>query len=114
MSVFANEDGGVKSWVTYSLVTVAVLVGVYFVRAAWNKGDTPTDIALLCVNKTCGYTTSRVMEVGEAPPLKCPKCGKDSVYPAIKCPKCGAANVWNADLGIKGPTKCNKCGTEIT
>src|SRR5437899_3000145 len=111
MSPFKNNNGGGKPWVTYGVVAVVLLVGGYFVRAAWHKGDKPEDAKLLCVE--CGYTSSRTLEIGEASPIKCPKCGKQSLYPAIKCPKCGAPNVWNADRGIPGVTKCKKCGAEI-
>ena len=111
MSLLSDDNGGVKPWVTYGVVAVVILVGGYFVHAAWVKADRPADAKLLCVE--CGYSTIRELEIGEAPPLKCPKCGKQSVYPAIKCPKCGTPNVWNADRGLKGVTKCTKCGAEI-
>ena len=113
MSLLANEDGGVKPWVTYGLVALAIFAGAYFVRAAWTKSDRPNDIGLLCITSGCGYNDSRLLEIGESVPLKCPKCGKASVYATVNCPKCRTPNVWNVDRGLKGPTKCTKCGTEI-
>src|SRR5690242_1041057 len=98
MSVFANEDGGVKSWVTYGVVTIAVLAGVYFVRAAWNKGNEAEKSAILCPK--CGYTSTEPLKIGDVPPMKCPKCGQQSLYPAFLCSKCGAPNVWNQNLGL--------------
>lgn len=110
MSILANEDGGVKPWVTYGVVLIAVLVGGYFVRGAWNAGSHPEKAAMLCVK--CGYTRADELQVGDIPPLKCPKCDQQSLYPAFPCTKCGTPNVWNENLGSKGPTKCRKCGAE--
>jgi hypothetical protein len=110
MSVFADETGAVKSWVTYSVVALVILVGGYFVRDAWNKGSHPDKAAMLCVK--CGYTKTRELQVGASSPAKCPKCGNESLYAAFPCYKCRAPNVWNQDLGLAGPTQCRKCGAE--
>ena len=41
-------------------------------------------------------------------PLRCPKCGMDSLVKAIECPKCG--EIYIEDTSKEFPDECPKCG----
>lgn len=108
-----NDDEQMRPGVLYGLIALAIGIGAYFVYANWTSADEPVAIARMCVTQGCGYTSTQDLQLGETFPGKCPSCGKDSVYIALRCPKCKTANVLNEDRGIKGPTKCSRCGTEL-
>ncbi len=110
MSVFTDDDGGVKPWVTYAIIGIAIFAGGYFVYGAWRKSGSPTNVNLMCYS--CEYVSDRELTIGETFPAKCPKCDKDTFVPAFRCPQCQTPNVWNEDRGLKPPTKCRKCGAE--
>jgi hypothetical protein len=111
MSVFTDDSGGVRPWVTYTAIAAVLLVGGYFVYGAWTKNDRALEARLMCYS--CEYTSSKELKVGEVYPQPCPKCEKQTFVPALNCSKCGAPNVWNEDRGAKPPTKCRKCGVEL-
>jgi hypothetical protein len=46
------------------------------------------------------------------PPMKCPKCGKDSVFQAEKCESCGEIFIYGSSQGF--PDTCPKCGFSKT
>ncbi len=111
--VFMYDEGGVKPWVTYAVIALAVIVGGYFVYGAWTQGEKPQDVTMKCATAGCGYATSLRPAIGTAIPGKCPKCGRESVFVAHFCPKCKEPVVLNENLGLKPPTKCPKCGAEV-
>ena len=114
MGVFTDEDGGgVKPWVTYAVIGIAVFIGGYFVYGAWTKGDRPNTVTLMCSTKGCGYTRAEALQVGETLPLKCPKCGKDTVVVAYRCPDCKTPVILNEEIGLNPPARCPKCGAEV-
>ncbi len=45
-----------------------------------------------------------------SPPMKCPKCSKDSCYIAEKCGKCGKIFFRGTAPGAKYPDTCPGCG----
>jgi hypothetical protein len=110
--VAVQEQAGLKPWVSYTIIGVAVLVSVVTAYRLWTRGN-QDPIAMMCVTEGCKYTTSVAPRPGDPSILTCPKCGKESVTPAIYCPKCGTPTVWNESRGLPGPTKCKKCGQEM-
>ena len=107
-----NEDEEVRPGVVYGLIGLAFVVGGYFVYVYWTTGG-QVEAHMLCITPNCGYASERKLEKGEPFPGLCPKCGKQSVYYALTCPKCGKPHVLNESRGLRGPTKCTQCGTEI-
>ncbi len=108
---FFDEDGGLRSYVPWGLIGLALLIGGYYAYATWTRDSQTHDVAMMCATTGCSYEREETLQVGEILPIQCPKCGKKSVVPSFKC-KCGTSNVWNEDRGLKPPTKCTKCGKE--
>jgi hypothetical protein len=110
--LFASKEGGVKPWVTYAILAIAVIVGGYFLYNAWAGTDRPLPAVWLCANPNCGYTERRVIEPGAESPQECPKCHQKTLWIAFRCHKCGNPLIWNENRGLPPPTKCPKCGEE--
>lgn len=110
---FAKDEGGIPPWVKHAVIAIAVIGGGYLVYAAWRSGDQPLKATLMCSTPGCGYVRSEASQVGEVLPVKCPKCGQNSLLPAFNCPKCKTVNIWNENRGLPPPTKCSKCGQEV-
>ncbi|MBI4580723.1 MAG: hypothetical protein HY718_13535 [Planctomycetes bacterium] len=108
-----NDEEQIRPVIVYGLAALAIGVGGYFVYARWAGTDRPVEVSLLCATAGCGYSDERQLQIGEPIPGICPTCKQASVYPAFRCPKCRTANVLNEDRGIKGRTKCSKCGAEL-
>lgn len=75
-----------------------------------------------CVDKACGKTFAdedlNLDDAGLYPAsgvmaIKCPACGKFTVFALTKCPHCGAEYVPSEALqGPTGDSKCPKCGKQ--
>jgi DNA-directed RNA polymerase subunit RPC12/RpoP len=111
--LFLLPDGGVKPWVTYAVLTLAVVEGGYFVYAAWTAEDKPTAGTWICMTPSCGRSVRRGPQLGENMPAKCPKCGNESLVPAYSCPGCKTPLALNEYRGTPPPTKCRNCGLEV-
>ncbi len=94
---------------------IAVLLAGYLVWDAWAKQglSKPVPVVLLCATTQCAYTETRPLHEGEILPVKCSKCGAQSLYTSMSCPKCQTRNVLNELRGLPAPSKCSKCGTEL-
>ncbi len=112
-NMFTYDDGGVKPWVKYAALVIAVGAGGYFVYTGWSSEDASQEVTMMCLTEGCDYKTSRPLEFGEVLPAKCPKCGKNSLVPAFTCKGCGKPLILNEDRGLKPPTICPYCGKEV-
>lgn len=103
-----------RLWIVILAGVLVVGAAVYLVRGARNP-EAPAGMKtnFLCVSEGCGFQESRALKSGETMPLRCPKCGKNSLYVSQTCPQCGQANVMNELRGLSGPSRCTQCGTEI-
>ncbi len=108
-----DDTGGLRPWVTYTTVGLAVLVGGYLVYGAWFGSDGPSAITLKCMEEGCDYERTRPLQLGESLPLKCPDCDKQSVVTTRACPNCKTAVILNEDRGLAPPAKCPKCNEEV-
>lgn len=106
-----DDNGGVKPWVTYTIIGLAVFLGGYFVYAKWTGFDKPHAVSMMCTTQGCGYQSTERLSVDSS--LHCPKCDKDSLVVAHLCPQCKTPVILNESIGKRGPTKCPKCGGEV-
>lgn len=109
-NIFTNEGGGVKPWVVWGILALAIVTGSYFIYGAWN-GSNELKATLMC--SECGNIRTEALAVGEMLPATCSKCGKNAMLPAFHCPSCKTVNIWNENRGLPPPTKCRKCGQEV-
>jgi len=106
-----------------ALVAVIGAAGYYaiFGGAKSTKAIPPDKVRdFLCINKACGKAFAEgELNLDDAAPygdsgvmaIKCPACGKHSVFATRKCPSCGEVYVpTRSYLGPKGDLKCPKCG----
>jgi hypothetical protein len=113
-TLFVRESGGLQSWITYAAICLAVFLGGYLVYGTWTRDNQPLDYPWICMTEGCGHTEHRVPTLDDpAPPLPCPKCGKNSLVPPRVCPNCKEFVVLNQWRGLPPPTKCPKCGQEV-
>ena len=64
---------------------------------------------LIC--EDCGHTEERTLPRGsEELPLKCPKCGKDTLVSKFICPQCGKPYAYNPK---SPPSQCPHCGVSL-
>jgi hypothetical protein len=111
--ILYNDEQRIRPGFVIGLFVLAIGAGGYYVYARWQGAEKMVGVRMMCVTPGCGYVRERQLEVGESIPGTCPQCGKASVYTSLRCRKCETPNVLNEDRGLKGPTRCTKCGTEL-
>lgn len=109
MALFTNDDGGAKPWVKYATVAVVLLGVGFFVWKSVKNIDRPHGLTMACSAPGCDYGDRMAPDPNAQLPLKCPKCGQQSVWPGVNCPACQQPNV----MGDDGKVKCRKCGREF-
>ena len=102
-------------------IVIAAAITIITTRGGSSGGpESGGQVQFLCINPQCGYAfessgeeldklKSEGIAMAEMPPLKCPKCGQNSVYAAIKCGKCGNVFIPNYE-NAEEYDKCPKCG----
>lgn len=99
-----------------TILAVVVVVVIVSVVASGRQADKKVEAAptsFACATPDCGFVELRPLQVDETLPLKCPKCGNQTLYVSRKCPTCETAVIMDEDRGQPGPTKCPKCGNEV-
>lgn len=103
------------------LVLAAV---IFYLTNSTSSSGIPADFAgekiwVMCNDKDCGaanemnkkayfeFIEANVVGI-QAPPLKCQKCGKNTVFRAEKCESCGEIFFYGNPSDF--PDRCTKCG----
>lgn len=76
-------------WLALLVAGLLGLVGIAARMLFRSLGAEPENITLVkpLACSACGHYYQGAIA---RPPLKCPKCSQESVWPALKCAKCGA------------------------
>ena len=103
-------------------VLLVALAAPVLVGCSGSKSEVPPEKVrrFLCVNQDCAKAfADDDLNLDDAAPygnagamaLKCPACGKHTVFAATQCAHCGTAYVPTRSYrGPAGDLKCPKCG----
>jgi phage FluMu protein Com len=121
------EDSAKKAVLITIIVVCLAAAGVitYMTMGGGGTGGGKIDMVWVkCNNPSCGHeyqmspkeysdlvykNDPRAVMMYGAQPLKCPKCGENSVFAAIKCEKCGKV-FFPGTVEGQFDDKCTGCG----
>ncbi len=101
-----------KIGVSIALIVAAVVIYVVRSRGAANDITSRTSFDAVVMCRACGARSDVTLEVTDAPPYKCPKCGKLEAWKLVECHHCG--NVFLPEISGDPPRPpmiptCPKC-----
>ncbi len=121
-------DADTKKVALIVVVVVCIVAAgaiTYFTGSGQTAGTTGgTMMWVKCNNPNCGHEYQidkivyrefvdteggRMAAMYGAPPMKCEKCGENSVFAAIKCEKCGKV-FFPGTVEGESEDKCPECG----